>query len=108
VQNGKRVVLDQADLNSKHLPAREGRDFDIRISDFLNSKSLYGSGDARLGLAFCETIMADALSKIPIFVGTRTEDQREGLRDIDSIFLFLDLFLHMEGNDLPQKEIVTA
>jgi hypothetical protein len=51
--------------------------------------------------------MTNALSEIPIFVCTRTEDQREGLRDIDSIFLLLNSFLDMEGNDLSQKEIMT-
>jgi hypothetical protein len=65
------------------------------------------AGDAALRLPFCETIVADTFSEIPIFVRTRTEDQREGLRDIDSIFLLLNLFPDMEGNDLPQKEIVT-
>ena len=70
-------------------------------------KTPSGSSLGELRLPFCETIMAETLSEIPIFVCTRTEDQREGLRDIDSIFLLLDFFLNMEGNDLPQKEIVT-
>jgi hypothetical protein len=60
-----------------------------------------------LGFTFCETIMANTLPEAPILIGTRTEDQREGLRDIDSIFPLLDFFLDMEGNDLPQKEIMT-
>jgi hypothetical protein len=112
VQNGKRRVLGQADLNSKHLPAHrpalrdEGKDFDIRVSDFLNSKSLVASGHAGLRFPFCKTIMADAFPETPILIGTRTEDQRGGFRYIDSIFLFLNLFLDMEGNDLPQKEIM--
>jgi len=59
------------------------------------------------GFALCETIMADAFSQAPILVGTRAEDHREGLRDIDSTFLLLDFFFNMEGNDLPQKKIVT-
>jgi hypothetical protein len=51
--------------------------------------------------------MTDALSETPILVCPWTEDQRQDLRDIDSTFLFLNLFFHMEGNDLPQKEIMT-
>ena len=74
------MILDQADLHSKRLPARspvlrdEGRGFDIRVSDFLESKSLYASGYAGLRLAFCETIMADAFPETPIFVRAWTED----------------------------------
>src|SRR4030042_2285012 len=85
-----------------------GRRQGFRYSDFVDSKSLSGSGEVRLRLAFCETIMTDALSEIPIFVCTRTEDQGAGLRDIDSTFLLLNFFLDMEGNDLPQKEIMTS
>ena len=74
------MILDQADLHPKSLPARspilrdEGRDFDLRISDFLDSKSLVASGYAGLRLAFCETIMTDAFSETPILVRAWTED----------------------------------
>jgi hypothetical protein len=50
--------------------------------------------------------MADALPEIPILLGTRTEDQRKGLGDIDSTSLLLNFFLDMEGNDFTQKEIM--
>jgi hypothetical protein len=43
--------------------------------------------------------MADAFPEIPIFIGTRTEDEWEGLGDIDSTFLLLNFFFDMEGND---------
>ena len=42
--------------------------------------------------------MADAFGEIPILIGTRAEDQREGLGDINPTFLLLKFFLDMEGN----------
>jgi hypothetical protein len=58
------------------------------------------------GLAFCEAIMADAFPEIPILIGARTENQWEGLGDIDPTFLLLNFFLDMEGNDFTKKEIM--
>jgi hypothetical protein len=60
------------------------------------------------GLAFCEAIMADAFPEIPILIGARTENQREGLGDIDPTFLLLNFFLDMEGNDFTKKEIMAS
>jgi len=78
-----------------------------RSSDFLSSDRLDGSGKAELGFAFCETIMTDAFSQAPILIGSRAENQGKSPRNIDSIFLFLDFLLDVEGNDLPQEEIMT-
>ncbi len=66
------------------------------------------SGDPVLGFPFCKTVMADALREVPIFIGTRTEDQREGFGDIDPTFLFLNFFLDVEGNDFAQEEVVAS
>ncbi len=67
-----------------------------------------GPDNPVLGFPFCKTIMADAFREIPILIGTRTEDQREGLGDIDSTFLLLNFFLDVEGNDLTQEEVVAS
>jgi hypothetical protein len=58
------------------------------------------------GFPLGKAIMADAFPEIPILIGTRTENQREGLGDIDSTFFLLNFFLDMEGDDFTKKEIM--
>src|SRR4030042_576425 len=58
------------------------------------------------GFPLGEAIMADAFPQVPIFIGTRAENQRESLRDVDSTFFLLNFFLDMEGDDFTQKEIM--
>ncbi len=79
-------------------------DYVFSIMDSLVKSNLDKTG---LGLALRETIVAHAFSQAPVLIGSRTENQRESLRDIDSIFLLLDFFLDVHRYDLPQEEIMT-
>src|SRR4030043_1981201 len=61
-----------------------------------------------LGFPFGKTMMAKGFSEAPVLLCTRAVGQWKGFRDIDPAPFLLHFLLHMEGNDLAEKEIVAS
>jgi hypothetical protein len=53
-------------------------------------------------------MVTDTSPKIPVLMGAGTVSKRMTLCDVETAYLLLNLFLHMERHNLSQEEVVTS